>query len=691
MFCTKCGKELYDGDRFCAFCGAEVRAHQASKNDEVVFNPLFKIEAQKKTEEILKAAEEIKQKETATAKRETVSFDWNLDGFPTEHPKKTDDAVFNWDSVLEKRTVRRNDDDESFFVERIKPTASTEVSGANDIKDDAKKEFFAADKFDENEFPAWIKPNDSERTVLPYDDGQSRETAVLNEKANEDILSTEELERELFGIFDEERDDRATQVFSGTEKKGETRDFAAAKNTSSFNDSNRDSRFYTFNQKSDEFDELLNKERERIRSMEEEYNRRIDEMDYTWVPEVFKNTTLHRNEKPLEKTQDTESEKLAEAAETPTVEIGDALSAEKAVSDGEKQNNDGEIVVEVVQPHTPNSVDLTAITTNGNDSAAKVDSLERAKELSSFEKVPQNQETQDTKEAEKVRESLSESESEKSDKEKLRYSDVFPRVELSEENVSDSQSQNIGNDSDKAGSVAGRTTGSNDMLSSVFSESDEEPIKKHTFLKVLIVILVIATLIEGAALAVRFFAPDSKAAQMIDETVFAVADLFIGGDDNQDNDSIAVDADFDADDSKTAYFAKLIADKSQNIRSIGAVKYDSELSYEKDKEYSFAEISSAVTFVDAEWADADATYGEKLLESVIKYYDGWIDTNQNEDLMGINTLEIGEIKTGENGFYVLCRVTYAAADGTELSQLQTVFVKISNGLMVINEIKEETF
>ena len=76
MFCTKCGKELYEGDRFCAFCGAEVRSRSASKNDDIVFNPPFKLEAQKKTEEILKAAEE-RREEEKKAKRETVAFDWN--------------------------------------------------------------------------------------------------------------------------------------------------------------------------------------------------------------------------------------------------------------------------------------------------------------------------------------------------------------------------------------------------------------------------------------------------------------------------------------------------------------------------------------------------------------------------------------------------------------------------------------
>ena len=103
MFCTKCGKELYEGDRFCAFCGAEVRSRSASKNDDIVFNPPFKLEAQKKTEEILKAAEE-RREEEKKAKRETVAFDWNLEGFPTTRPQKTEDVDFNWDSVLEKRS-----------------------------------------------------------------------------------------------------------------------------------------------------------------------------------------------------------------------------------------------------------------------------------------------------------------------------------------------------------------------------------------------------------------------------------------------------------------------------------------------------------------------------------------------------------------------------------------------------------
>ena len=48
MFCTKCGKELREGDNFCAHCGNKVRPDLVPEKEErryseVVFNPPFKI------------------------------------------------------------------------------------------------------------------------------------------------------------------------------------------------------------------------------------------------------------------------------------------------------------------------------------------------------------------------------------------------------------------------------------------------------------------------------------------------------------------------------------------------------------------------------------------------------------------------------------------------------------------------
>lgn len=499
MFCTKCGKELYEGDRFCAFCGAEVRNRSASKNDNIVFNPPFKLEAQKKTEEILKAAEE-RREEEKKAKRETVAFDWNLEGFPTTRPQKTEDVDFNWDSVLEKRSRIGSD---AVYPEKKEPVELQEPT--------------------------------VEKIELP--------------ETRDEAMPVEELEKELFGSLEKEPDDR----------------------------------FYTFNQKNNAFQELLDKEKERVRSLEDEYNKQLAEMDYTWVPDVFP-----AKHKP---------------------EPGKEIQAEP----------DEPVLIGVVQPQTPQTLDLTKETV-----------------------IPPS--------------NASNEESTPTDKEKLRYSDIFPRVDTP----------------GSGGSGSG----------SAFDEEEEEPLKKHTGLKILIAILIIALVLEGIILAIKFFAPDSKASQMVNDVIFKVADIFTGGSDEPAND-------VQDDDVKSAYISGIVTEKAADVKTIGSVIYNPQLVYDKSKAYSFDEIASADEFVDAEWKDASATYGEKLIETIIKYYDGWIDTKKDESLVGINTLEIGEIKTGQSGFYTLCKVTYAGADGSEISDVQTVYTVISNGLMVINEIKEE--
>ncbi len=73
MFCTKCGKPLHDGDKFCAHCGAKVREEGRqeapagqSRYEEVVFNPPFRAEAERRTrqisDEVSKYSDEPKRK-----------------------------------------------------------------------------------------------------------------------------------------------------------------------------------------------------------------------------------------------------------------------------------------------------------------------------------------------------------------------------------------------------------------------------------------------------------------------------------------------------------------------------------------------------------------------------------------------------------------------------------------------------
>ena len=123
MFCTKCGSKLHDGDVFCAQCGTRVRKEETGQNEsrysDVVFNPPFKLEAQRRTEEISQGIKEY----SSEPKRESVDFNWNLDGFPGNRLSRADeDFKFNWDDVIEKRNRNREVD-----LEKIVPAGATSV------------------------------------------------------------------------------------------------------------------------------------------------------------------------------------------------------------------------------------------------------------------------------------------------------------------------------------------------------------------------------------------------------------------------------------------------------------------------------------------------------------------------------------------------------------------------------------
>lgn len=579
MFCTKCGKELYDGDRFCAHCGAAVREAKRARYDDVVFNPPFKIEAERRTEEILKTTEPPKP---ASKGRETVSFDWNLEGFPSAQPRKTEDVDFNWESVIERRNNSRG-----IAVEKIEPE------------------------------PEVVESKPKFEPVFEH----VRETEPVHE---EPALSIEELERELFGALDEEKPDEkgieptiiaGAGTWAGIDREEhpvpEAAETPAPKRTG-------DERFYTYNQKFDAFQELLDKERERLKNLEDSYNQDKEAMDYTWVDDVFPELPAEPEPQP-EPEQEDEPQKPLE-------------------------------VVAVEAPPLTMAVDLTQV-------------KEKIEETG---KAPSEEPIGDPSPS----------------KSKLRYSDVFPRGLVNDDGTGPADSAEIG---EKVKSEIKPLGGIYDDL----DDDDDEPEKKHIFAKIIIAILIILIVLEGGIIALKFIAPESRISLWANDMMLKAVDLLLAddSDDQDDNPAPATDSE------REVYMTGLVEQASKDMETIGEAVFAPDLKYSMIKNYSFEEIPDAESFVDADWLeDKDGnpvTYGQKLTEALIKYYDSWQSANSDKTLVGINKLEIGEIRTGKEGFYALCRVTYAGQDGNDVIKYQTAYLRISGDAMVINEIKED--
>lgn len=632
MFCTKCGKELYDGDRFCAHCGAAVREARRARYDDVVFNPPFKIEAERRTEEILKTTEPPKP---ASKGRETVSFDWNLEGFPSAQPRKTEDVDFNWDSVIERRNSSRG-----VAVEKIEPE------------------------------PEVVEPKLKYEPVFE----PVREEEPVHE---EPALSIEELERELFGALDEEKPDEkdieptiiaGAGTWAGIDREEhpvhEAAETTAPKRTG-------DERFYTYNQKFDAFQELLDKERERLKNLEDSYNQDKEAMDYTWVGDVFPELDKKAHqpavaepepELPTELQQETEPEPEpptepelpAEHENEPEPE----LPAEPEFPPESENEPKPLEFVGVEAPAVTMAVDLTQVK----------------------EKIEENGEAPEGGPAkEPSEEPVGDPSPSKS---KLRYSDVFPRGLVNDDGTGPADSAATG---EKVKSEIKPLGGIYDDL----DDDDDEPEKKHIFAKIIIAILIILIVLEGGIIALKFIAPESRISLWANDMMLKAVDLLLAddSDDQDDNPAPATDSE------REVYMTGLVEQASKDMETIGEAVFAPDLKYSMIKNYSFEEIPDAESFVDADWLeDKDGnpvTYGQKLTEALIKYYDSWQSANSDKTLVGINKLEIGEIRTGKEGFYALCRVTYAGQDGNDVIKYQTAYLRISGDTMVINEIKED--
>ncbi len=637
MFCTKCGKELYDGDRFCAHCGAEVRQPKRARYDDVVFNPPFKLEAEKRTEEILKATE---TPQPERKNRETVSFDWNLEGFPSAQPRKTEAVDFNWDSVVERRNSSRG-----ITVEKIQPEQET---------------FFRRPESDPDPEREPISEMYPEHTFMPEPDPADAHKEEQEDTYEDSVLSIEELERELFGIENEEKtfskDVEPTIIASRAGAAAGAWKAAAEPEPKPEPEPELlrrtgDERFYTYNQKFDAFQELLDKERERLKNLEDSYNRDKEAMDYTWVGEVFPDMEKNKEDSPAEPAAETgsvaEPESVQEpesvAEPEPTVEPEPAQQSERPVE-----------FVSVAVPAATMAIDLSNIC---DEYEAKDEPVEK-----------------DGAEAKEETEEEAESTPSKT---KLRYSDVFPRGLVNDDGTGTSDASKEGEEIKPLGGIY-------DDL-----DDDEEPEKKHIFAKVIIAILIILIVIEGTILAVKFIAPQSKISLWANDLMLSVIDFVLGNESDEPSDEPTPSSNSE----KEVYMAGLVEQASEDMETIGDAVYTPELKFSMLEDYSFEEIATAEAFVDADWLEDaqgnSVTYGQKLTEALIEYYDSWQNVNTDKNLVGINKLEIGEIRTGKEGFYTLCRVTYAGDDGSETVKYQTVYLRISQDAMIINEIKED--
>ncbi len=231
MNCKNCGNTADKNDKFCRSCGTKI--------DQETISDIMNFEPQKN--EMKKVSD---KKETF----EMESLDWDLEPFKKEKTsekieekvvKFEDDSEFEWEPIIKEKELP-NDDLSSFDWSLPKDPVVKEKENKSEIK------------VKEVEIPFVDKEE------LPIDDVEAVDKEVLytenhSSKSNLEIVNevdTEDIKVENLTLEDIIEEDSDAADEENSKKKID--------------------KFYTFNQKNEEFQALLDKEYERLKKRIEE-------------------------------------------------------------------------------------------------------------------------------------------------------------------------------------------------------------------------------------------------------------------------------------------------------------------------------------------------------------------------------------------------------------------------------------
>lgn len=669
MYCKKCGKRLADGDKFCGNCGTKIDASEIN---------------------IGFAEEEPKPKKNF----DFGAFNWDLDGYPDEDKAKTEDVDFNWNTVLEEK--KRKDIEEKSFTETI--MTENELFDRIQSEDNAKD---ASELSFNWELGSTTRVEKADRfeSIIPK----------VEEKAELDIpVEVSDDHEEVKDLVDIDEALAAGIAAASSPRKSIDK-------------------FYTFNQKNEEFQALLDQEYERLRNRIREDSEaeaiiankeeKLEQARATWSKEPLEEP-VEEAEETVEVTEETEAP--VEVAVESEVEEAEA----EAVNDAENTEEAQDTEVETEEaPETEEAdvetesefeeVEETEEATDEDEEAVQEAEeaaiQEEACTCETEEEVACDISSEDAEEACVVETQAQAEEVEKA--EETEAEDTYDDTEEAEaeETPSKPESGNPPSDEEKKEEEASGDEDSKETklhYSDIFANDDVHDSDsraeqktgrwKIIVLDIIIVILAIAVICSG----ILVFAKGSAPANKISQGISWVTEKFSGSSDNSKDDKKSEEKA-----EKTKSMEDVVAAAKKNYVNIGKVQYDSKLKFDTSKDYGISELKNAKKFKDGEFSG-----GKLLSEAIVNlslgYYSGLTDKvnsgsddvlkliNEDSELYGhvkaiaegneeqqIKNIKIGEIKNSGSNYYVILQITEGKANSSDTSTETKI-------LSIVNKEKE---
>ena len=662
-YCKKCGKRLADGDKFCGNCGTKI--------DVSEINIGF-------------AEEEPKPKKNF----DFGAFNWDLDGYPDEDKAKTEDVDFNWNTVLEEK--KRKDIEERPFTETI--MTENELFDRIQSEDNAKD---ASELSFNWELGSTTRVEKADRfeSIIPK----------AEEKAELDIpVEVSEEHEEVKDLVDVDEALAAGIAAASSPRKSIDK-------------------FYTFNQKNEEFQALLDQEYERLRNRIREDSEaeaiiankeeKLEQARATWSKETL--------EEPVE-----EAEETVEVAEETKVPVEIAAEAEAEVAEADAVNDTEE--TEDAQSTEVETEEVPETEEAGLETESEVEEVEEAEEADAAvqeaeedavqeeacacaceteEEVACDISSEDAEDACVVETAAQVEETAKAEDAETEDEHDDAEEAEAEETPSEPESGNPPSDEEEKEE---ETRGDEDSketklhYSDIFANDDVHDSDsgdeqktgrwKIIVLDIIIVILAIAVICSG----ILVFAKGSAPANKISQGISWVTEKFSGSSDKSKDDKKSEEKV-----EKTKSMEDVVAAAKKNYVNIGKVQYDSKLKFDTSKDYGISELKNAKNFKDGEFSD-----GKLLSEAIVNlslgYYSGLTDKvnsgsddvlkliNEDSELYGhvkaiaegneeqqIKNIKIGEIKNSGSNYYVILQITEGKANSSDTST-ETKILSIIN-------------
>lgn len=667
MYCKKCGKRLADGDKFCGNCGTKI--------DVSEINIGF-------------AEEEPKPKKNF----DFGAFNWDLDGYPDEDKAKTEDVDFNWNTVLEEK--KRKDIEEKSFTETI--MTENELFDRIQSEDNAKDASEISFNWELGSTTR-VEKADRFESIIPK----------VEEKAELDIpVEVSEEHEEVKDLVDVDEALAAGLAAASSPRKSIDK-------------------FYTFNQKNEEFQALLDQEYERLRNRIREDNEaeaiiankeeKLEQARATWSKEALEEPVeeaeetvevAEETEAPVEAAveaevevaeaeavNDTEETEESQVTEVETEEVPETEEAdvetesevEEVEETEEATEEDGEAVQEAEEPAIQEEACACACETE--EEVAGDISSEDAEDACVVETAAQVEETAKAEDAE------TEDEHDDAEEAEAEETPSEPESGNPPSDEEEKEEEARGDEDSKETKLHYSDIFANDDVHDSDSGNEQKTGRwKIIVLDIIIVILAIAVICSG----ILVFAKGSAPANKISQGISWVTEKFSGSSDKSKDDKKSEEKA-----EKAKSMEDVVAEAKKNYVNIGKVQYDSKLKFDTSKDYGISELKNAKNFKDGEFSD-----GKLLSEAIVNlslgYYSGLTDKvnsgsddvlkliSEDSELYGhvkaiaegdeehqIKDIKIGEIKNSGSNYYVILQITEGKANSSDTST-ETKILSIIN-------------